>query len=580
MYRGRFIPREGVDEPAHSPAAASRGRNLRELDSTAHAIHGLRRIACILVVDFPIAALMRANPELRDQPLALTRMPSAQSSPKNAGPRRCAEYQPHSELSHVAMVAQAAGINTGMTVAQARAILPGLIVMHPSPAAEQAAIDALATAAESLSPVIEEGSPGCVWLDLTGMERVHRHVNSSMGSEEDAEPGLAEEIARRIHQIGLEAAVGIASSKEIAHLAARCGGKRVIPSGREREFLDWMPLELTDLGTARDELELKLKRLGLQRLGDLARIDLNAFGSRLGKAGVALARLARGEGSSTVIAGQRTELFVETIELDYGIDNLEPLSFIMHAMLQRLCARLQLRGLAASAITLSLGLSNCRRDERRVAVDAPTSEVHSLLVLLNLSLAAGPPAAAIESLRLALTPIASRAMQDDMFLPSTPAPERLETAVARIAALCGPDRVGVLLPAKSYRPEAVQLGKFAPHTTANPASKRIGASSARMALRTLRPAEEIEVLCTRATPKFVRGKNLCARVISCAGPWRYQGEWWAESLRSEPASTAWQASAPTPYARDYYEVALADGGVYRIFRDRLSARWYVDGVYD
>jgi len=101
-----------------------------------------------------------------------------------------------------------------------------------------------------------------------------------------------------------------------------------------------------------------------------------------------------------------------------------------------------------------------------------------------------------------------------------------------------------------------------------------------MALRALRPAEEIEVLCTRATPKFVRGKNLCARVISCAGPWRYQGEWWAESLRSESASTSWQASAPTLYARDYYEVALADGGVYRIFRDRLSARWYVDGVYD
>jgi len=32
--------------------------------------------------------------------------------------------------------------------------------------------------------------------------------------------------------------------------------------------------------------------------------------------------------------------------------------------------------------------------------------------------------------------------------------------------------------------------------------------------------------------------------------------------------------------RDYYELALADGGVYRVFRDLDSGRWFVDGIYD
>jgi len=43
---------------------------------------------------------------------------------------------------------------------------------------------------------------------------------------------------------------------------------------------------------------------------------------------------------------------------------------------------------------------------------------------------------------------------------------------------------------------------------------------------------------------------------------------------------AWQAGAPAAYARDYYELALEDGGVYRMYRDHHSGKWFVDGVYD
>ncbi len=34
------------------------------------------------------------------------------------------------------------------------------------------------------------------------------------------------------------------------------------------------------------------------------------------------------------------------------------------------------------------------------------------------------------------------------------------------------------------------------------------------------------------------------------------------------------------FRRDYYELALADGGVYRVYRDLNSAQWFVDGIYD
>jgi nucleotidyltransferase/DNA polymerase involved in DNA repair len=612
MYRGRLIPGNFSDGAQTNPRSAcwkTASTNPASPVVTNGAWGGEKRIACVLVADFAVAAITRANPELRDRPFALIRMPTAQSHTgwkpvplamnNSSGPvRKPAGYQPHSELSHVSPSARAAGLRPAMTVAQARALIPDLIVTRPSSAAERSAADALLDVAESISPVTEEGAPGCVWLDLTGVERLYRYSMGAEGTADDVENSLAQELIRRARRISLEAAAGIGSNKEIAHLAARCGGARVIAAGMEREFLDWLPLDLLELDPngRGDEIELMLKRLGISRLGDIARLDSRAVGSRLGRHGVQLARLARGEGSATVIARPRAETFAEAVEFEYGIENLEPLGFVLHAMLKQLTERLQIRGLAAGDLKLSLGLAGRGHDSRHVAVAAATTEARSLLTLLKLHLEKSPPPAAVETVRLTVEARARRPAQNDLFLPAAPAPDRLEAAIARIAALCGPERVGTLVPADSYRPEAVRLSKFAPppplpatrSRTAESAESRLSqypaapaSDSTPIVLRAIRPAEEVEVMCTRNSPEFVRGNNICARVVSSAGPWRRQGEWWAAAQSSkDSAACAMPNNSPAAYNRDYYELALADGAVYRIYRDLSSGRWFADGIYD
>jgi protein ImuB len=54
------------------------------------------------------------------------------------------------------------------------------------------------------------------------------------------------------------------------------------------------------------------------------------------------------------------------------------------------------------------------------------------------------------------------------------------------------------------------------------------------------------------------------RVTASAGPWRTSGAWWD--------GDAW--------ARDEWDVALADGRIARLARDLVSGRWQLDGVYD
>jgi hypothetical protein len=100
-------------------------------------------------------------------------------------------------------------------------------------------------------------------------------------------------------------------------------------------------------------------------------------------------------------------------------------------------------------------------------------------------------------------------------------------------------------------------------------------------LRVIRPATEIEVMFSRNTPEFVRGNNICARVVSSAGPWRRQGEWWAATQSAhDSASNSLPGSSPAAYNRDYYEVALSDGAVYRIYCDLTTGKWFADGIYD
>src|SRR6266481_215972 len=73
MYRGRLIPGDdlGVSISHNSDHSSL------VVDKRASLSHRTKRIACVLVADFAVAAITRANPELRDRPFAIIRIPTA-----------------------------------------------------------------------------------------------------------------------------------------------------------------------------------------------------------------------------------------------------------------------------------------------------------------------------------------------------------------------------------------------------------------------------------------------------------------------------------------------------------------------
>ena len=79
-------------------------------------------------------------------------------------------------------------------------------------------------------------------------------------------------------------------------------------------------------------------------------------------------------------------------------------------------------------------------------------------------------------------------------------------------------------------------------------------------------------------------------VVRAAGPWRSSGNWWAAGAgkaggAGEAGREQHRPIPPVPpvlpsWNRDEWDVALNDGAVYRIFQDRDTEAWFVDGIVD
>ena len=90
-----------------------------------------------------------------------------------------------------------------------------------------------------------------------------------------------------------------------------------------------------------------------------------------------------------------------------------------------------------------------------------------------------------------------------------------------------------------------------------------------MILRRFRPPIAIRVSVERGRPVRVaidRRGMPGGGVEQQAGPWRTSGAWW------DAGGTGWD--------RDEWDVALSDGSLCRLFRDRITERWFLEGVLD
>ena len=406
---------------------------------------------------------------------------------------------------------------------------------------------ALLALAREFTPRAESLGPATALLDLHGMGRVWPAPEAL---------GRALLVSGRDRGLALNAAI---ASTRVAALAAARGraGLTVVTPGQEADALAPLPLDLLDLS---DDRRALFHRWGLRTLGDLAALPAKGLSERLGPEGPRLRRLARGEDDTPLVPTRAPDVFESGLDLEWPIDGLEPLSFVLARVLEPLMASLVRRGRRAAAVTLDLALVDGRHHRRTLKPAAPSSEARTWRTLLLLDLEAHPPGEAVQAVLASAEPTAARTVQFSLLDPAQPSPERLAELLGRLHEWTAAGRGGAAVLLDTHRPGAFAMEAYAPGP---PAAAPVAADGPRLALRAYRPPLAAHVALRDGAPVFVAAGAVRGAVVDRAGPWRASGDWW-----------------DTPWSREEWDVALAGGGLFRIFNDRLREAWFVEGELD
>jgi protein ImuB len=424
-------------------------------------------------------------------------------------------------------------------------------------------VDLLALALE-FSPAVEQTSSDTVVFPITPLEKLFGTPHQ-----------LASEIGRYGHERKLTANLALAANPDTCVLLARnFSGVTFAAPGHESEKLGSIVLAqlfLHDSPVSPTVLE-SLERWGLKTCEDLAALPERGVVERLGTAGLYLRNLALGKVNRPLrVMAEETKYEGQT-QLDYPVETLEPLLFLFGRTLSELCEKLRSQSQAARLLHAKLFLSPSDTDKNfefncELEFPVPLDDSRSILKLLQLHLERHGPQAPVIEFVLQMEPVDPRRMQGGLFLPSTPAPDKLQITMARIAGMVGEENTGSPELLNTHRPDAFRLRPLLLDDLVlddrRPASGTPPASL-RLALRLFRPALFARVRTTAMRPKDVTASGVEGRVMEAAGPWRTSGDWWTEA----------------PWARDEWDVELSDGALYRIYCESKSKDWYVQAVYD
>jgi protein ImuB len=456
----------------------------------------------------------------------------------------------------------------------------------------------LLAVARDFSPRVRRVSEREVLLDVSGLGRL-------IGPPDE----IARQLARALREAHVEASVAIGPTQTIARVLARSSETGHGPTLRHKDHkvhkdheqqinrlcdlrglcagacgrgpwqqlpvqllqeLEVLPPGINDRDRAR--LYETLERWGIATLGELAALPADGLSSRLGRRGVALQRLARGLDPAPFVPDGETPRYIGRLELEWPIEQLEPLSFVFARLLDPLSASLERADRGAVAVRLDLRLTDRSTHARVLQLTAPMRDPRVLRTLLLLDLEAHPPAGAIDIVAIELDPAPARITQFSLLQRALPSPETLSTLTARLSALVGESRVGSPALLDSHRPDSFAMTRYAPEGAEGAkgagGAHGAGADGAKGAvMRRRRPPVVICVAVEHRRPVHVassrRGVPFGA-IVQASGPWRSSGEWWSDR--------AWN--------RNEWDVALRNGTVCRIFQDRTTDRWFLEGVYD
>lgn len=545
----------------------------------------MKRFACVWLPTFQIDRMHRACPQWvpQAQPFALV----------ESGPRGVC-------ITAVNRQAATNGIHAGQMLADARAVLPGLLTRAAEPGHDAHALKQLALWLGRYGPHRNIDGADGLWVDITGVAHL-------FGGETD----LARDCVDRFKRAGFQALMAIADTRSGAFALARYGPMirqvAIAAPGEIRTALAELPIEGLQLT---GDLVLLLRRLGLKRIGQFYDLPRVALTRRFRNAAPKIARgRKRHRGlvkPATTYAGWAEAL---VMRLDQALGELsEPARGMVEPPVYRvqrayaeplishdgvlaalddlavqLCATLDVRDEGARALKFALYRADGTVAEVAVRTSRPARAAHHIAELFlarleRLDVGLGLDAVVLEALQTERLVRAQAGFADPTQMNCSAGNtsvliDRLSNRLGA-AAIFHLEEVASHIPERAERRVAALLG--------NTHAPIVHAPKPPRPAFLLEPAEPITVIAEvpDGPPARFTWRRVTRRVARAEGPERIAPEWWRligqmaverdAASRDDADDRGLGAVVRTPKPawriRDYYRVEDEHGGVYWMYR--------------
>ena len=485
-----------------------------------------------------------------------------------------------------------AGLTSGMPLADARAIVPDVVV-HPSdPAADALALERLARWTDRFTPRVMPDGVDTIFLDIAGCARL-------FGGEE----ALMVSLRTALEDFSLTVRLALADTPGAAWALAHYGTEdpAVVSPGTGlsglMDALAELPVAALRLSP---EVADGLVSFGLDRIRTLSGIESVKLIRRFGVEPVRRLQQALGQVDEPIIPlrplppRQAHRAFAEPISTP------DDIRAAVDGLLDDLCLELSRSGEGARRLHLVCHRVDGDRRSLTIGTSRPLRRKKPLMGLFAEKLERVEPGFGIDEITLAtdvvetidevqggwggndeagrMAPFSGRHRAADE--------EELADLLDRLGNRFGFGRIGRPVPHQSWLPERAAFRESA----SQPASATDWPEDRRRPLRLLSPPERVEAVslesgdpspATRGEKPHPAGSvDLCHglrgfrrqgrfhQLRIAEGPERLECEWWREDAPS----------------RDYYLVEDEEGGRYWLFREGGggsgdASRWFMHGVF-
>lgn len=240
------------------------------------------------------------------------------------------------------------GIHSAMPMKQAMKLCPHAVVIRGNHGRYSIASREVTQIIHDRVPLYQKTSIDEFYIDLTGMDRFHDCYQ------------LASDLRQRImRETGLPISFGMASCKTVAKMAtnaAKPNGQLLIEHGKEKEFM--APMSIRKIPMLGEKTCQKLYQFGIEKIGDLQRVELKFLETVFGKHGRYIWERANGIDESEIVPhSDRKSISTEnTFETD--VADKKTLETVLVSMTEELAFKLRKENKLASCLAIKVRYAN------------------------------------------------------------------------------------------------------------------------------------------------------------------------------------------------------------------------------